>query len=736
MLSGLRRRAAARLSGSRARARWLADGAPSDAVSAPPVSPDTQSGRNGALFGVLGVLAAVVAFAPAASADASAVHGLAGCGGGFAWCTYGLRAGVRLQVAARSGGLPASATVAAVQDVCPPEAAALGAVCGHVEVPLDRRHPNGATIPIAFELYLHTGSGPATSPIVPNFGGPGLSTTAAPLREAAFELFGADLDTHDLLLVDDRGRGSSAAIDCPDLQHGTATILTASLECGEQLGPAASRYGTGDIAQDLDAVRAALGYQKLDLFGSSYGGADAAAYATRYAAHVRSIVLDDPFGTPDRELFSRDKTRIAADGRSIHSTCELAPACAADLPDPNAPVDWVVRSLRAAPLTGQSLDADGNLHQLTIDPQWFLVHLYDNVGGPFLVFGQLPAASEALREHDPVPLLRLAADNDFPVPGDEGEPTFFSVGAHVATFCADNLFPWSQQAPLALRQDQWSDAVALQDNEPYAPFSASEVLRSEFDNDWPDHCLPWPALDHPSPIVEPGADYPVVPTIVLDGAQDQIIPLPVASQVARLFHAPLVTVQGAAHTATGYSPCAASIAAAWIETPGHADTGCAGEPFIIPPDTPRFELTASQADLPTALPGNSAPPADLRVARAAADALNDALKQGLMSETGNSPGLRGGSVATEFGAVWKSTLNGYRFAIDTAVSGTSTWNGSSWWTRGGDGQLSADLTVDGPDHRDGTLHVSGTFFAPGPPGKLHLTGSIGGKIVNATIPAD
>ena len=519
------------------------------------------------MFGVLGVLAAVVAFAPAASAEASAVHGLTGCRGGFAWCTYVLRAGVRPAAAASSGGLPASATVAAVQDVCPTEAAALGAVCGHVEVPLDRRNPNGARIPIAFELYLHTGSGPATSAIVPNFGGPGISTTF--FRGHALELFGADLDTHDLLLVDDRGRGSSAAIDCPDLQHGTSSILTASLECGQQLGPAASRYGTGDIAQDLDAVRAALGYQKLNLFGGSYGGADAAAYATRFAAHVRSIVLDDPFGAPGRELFSRDKTRIAADGRSIRSTCELAPACAADLPDPNAPVDWVVRRLRADTLTGESLDADGQPHQLAIDPHWFLLHLYDNVGGGFLVFGQLPAASEALREHDPVPLLRLAADNDFPVPGDSGDPTLLSLGAFAATFCADNLFPWSQGAPLALRQEQWSDAVALQPNEPYAPFRAGEVLRSEFDEH--DNCLPWPTLDHPSPIVEPGATYPAVPTVVLEGAQDQTVPLAEASQVARLFHAPLVTVQGAAHTATVFSPCAASIAAAWIETPGQVD---------------------------------------------------------------------------------------------------------------------------------------------------------------------
>src|SRR5215469_2965656 len=69
----------------------------------------------------------------------------------------------------------ASGVVAAA---CPADAQALGAAtCGYVPVPLDRSHPNLGTINIYFERYSHTGSGPAVSAILVNFGGPGDGTT-------------------------------------------------------------------------------------------------------------------------------------------------------------------------------------------------------------------------------------------------------------------------------------------------------------------------------------------------------------------------------------------------------------------------------------------------------------------------------------------------------------------------------------------------------------------------------
>jgi pimeloyl-ACP methyl ester carboxylesterase len=144
---------------------------------------------------------------------------------------------------------------------CPPEAEDRGASCGHVWVPLDRLRPHRNEIGIYFEVYGHSNPGPAESAILINFGGPGSGTTTN--RDLALLLFTPNLDAHDLLLIDDRGRGLSNTIDCEELQHGTAPPLQHEIaDCADQLGSEASRFGTGDIAQDTDAVRAALGMTK------------------------------------------------------------------------------------------------------------------------------------------------------------------------------------------------------------------------------------------------------------------------------------------------------------------------------------------------------------------------------------------------------------------------------------------------------------------------------------------
>lgn len=157
--------------------------------------------------------------------------------------------------------LPASATPDVIPATCP---RAVGAVCGYVKVPLDRKRPEQAKILIYFEVYPHSGSGPAETAILVNFGGPGVSATIS--RGFSQFLFGPNLDVHDLLLIDDRGTGLSTAIDCKELQHGTEAFGESEADCAEQLGVAASLYGDGDIAKDADAVRAALGYNMVDYF--------------------------------------------------------------------------------------------------------------------------------------------------------------------------------------------------------------------------------------------------------------------------------------------------------------------------------------------------------------------------------------------------------------------------------------------------------------------------------------
>jgi pimeloyl-ACP methyl ester carboxylesterase len=176
-----------------------------------------------------------------------------------------------------------------------------------------------------------------------------------------------NLDIHDLLLVDDRGRGLSTTIDCEELQRGTAPFDQAESDCAAQLGNAASRYGTGDIAQDTEAVRAALGYDKVDYHGGSYGAADVTAYALRFGEHLRSIVLDAPAGAPELEPFVYERDRTHSMPRQVRLQCLRSPTCAADHSNPDSELNSLIFTLRAPPVEGDAYDANANLVHVRVD---------------------------------------------------------------------------------------------------------------------------------------------------------------------------------------------------------------------------------------------------------------------------------------------------------------------------------------------------------------------------------
>ncbi|HEX5926443.1 MAG TPA: alpha/beta fold hydrolase [Baekduia sp.] len=85
------------------------------------------------------------------------------------------------------------------------------------------------------------------------------------------------LDRRDLVLVDPHGTGRSDPIACRSLADVAlgftphAQMSAAIGACGRELGPRAGAYGNAAVADDLEAVRAALGIERLDLFGASYG---------------------------------------------------------------------------------------------------------------------------------------------------------------------------------------------------------------------------------------------------------------------------------------------------------------------------------------------------------------------------------------------------------------------------------------------------------------------------------
>jgi pimeloyl-ACP methyl ester carboxylesterase len=624
----------------------------------------------------------------------------------------------------RAAEAPPSISKAVVWIQCIPQAQTLGALCGYLSVPLDREHPDQSKIPIYFELYVHSNPGPAVSAIVPNPGGPGYSTTAQ--REIGLALLGQDLDVHDLLAIDDRGRGFSATIDCEELQHGTAKIPKAQSDCATQLGNAASRFGTGDIAQDIDDVRAALGYEKIDYFTGSYGGEDATAYATRFGEHLRSIMLDAPQGTPMLKPFSNEYYRARSIPREVRLDCLRSMSCSPDHPNPDAELDRLIQTIREHPLAGTAHDASGKLVPVHID-ETTLLYMADNPVGQFVNTGELLAAGEALRKGDATPLLRLGAESIFPLVTDYGDPTYYSVGSEFATQCADAHEPWKWLPPIEERRHEFSDAISDLPLDYFAPFSKSSATSLLFST--VTQCLWWEIPTPSSPVAPPHAQYPNVPTLVLDGDMDTAVPLEEVSKVAALFPgSTFVPVAEAGHGTIFWTQCAANLAARFVETLQVEDASCTQTPETVWPAMGRFPLRAANARPAEIDPHgqNQIEVAERKVVTVAVAAATDALQRSIIG-SGDGVGLRAGTFHTDYSdAGWTTALTGCAFANDVIVDGTIVW--------GADKSVVADLNVSGSGTAGGTLHVKGAWQAPGGVGNFRISGSLGGRQVAVLVP--
>ena len=206
--------------------------------------------------------------------------------------------------------------------------------CGNLSVPEDPGRPDGRHIALRVVVVPALDPDPAHAPLYDLAGGPGLAASDS----AVFYLTdGAAHRQHrDIVLVDQRGTGGSAALACPELE-GTGSDYPdeAVLACRTRLaagGADLARYTTAETLADLQAVRAALGHGPVDLFGLSYGTRLALAWIDAEPAAIRSATL---VGTVPHDarvpLFHARHAQDTLD--QVLADCEADAACHADHPD-------------------------------------------------------------------------------------------------------------------------------------------------------------------------------------------------------------------------------------------------------------------------------------------------------------------------------------------------------------------------------------------------------------------
>lgn len=210
-----------------------------------------------------------------------------------------------------------------------PTPATASALCGTLNVPEDRAKPTGRQLALRVAVVPASGSRASADPVFAVAGGPGQASTQF------FAWFPAGYPelhaTHDIVLVDQRGTGASKAVSLPPLPATTglspaaadARLATWARNGLRGVGVDPRQLTSTVAADDLDAVRAALGYDTIDLYGSSYGATLVQYYLRQHPEHVRVAVLDG--GTPvDVPVFER----MAASSQAALTL--LLRRCAAD----------------------------------------------------------------------------------------------------------------------------------------------------------------------------------------------------------------------------------------------------------------------------------------------------------------------------------------------------------------------------------------------------------------------
>ncbi|KAL3434156.1 TAP-like protein-domain-containing protein [Aspergillus tetrazonus] len=182
--------------------------------------------------------------------------------------------------------------------------------CGELQVPLDWSRPHGENITLGMARYRATLPGKRLGSIIYNPGGPGGPGSISALAQAVGIPYytNGTKDYYDVIGLDPRGIGLSTRVKCdPDLYNNRVSLFPTTEEefhelveknralgesCRNLTGELFYHVDTTSAARDLEAVRIALGEEKLNWIGLSYGTQLGGAYAELYPENVGRMVLD------------------------------------------------------------------------------------------------------------------------------------------------------------------------------------------------------------------------------------------------------------------------------------------------------------------------------------------------------------------------------------------------------------------------------------------------------------
>ncbi|HTP06964.1 MAG TPA: alpha/beta fold hydrolase [Anaerolineae bacterium] len=463
--------------------------------------------------------------------------------------------------------------------------------CGWLIVPEDHAKPDGNTIKLAVARFKSDASQPEADPIVYLEGGPG----GSPLKSypAQFDIvFGPLAAKRDVILFDQRGTGySQPSFTCPELKQEALDTLDENLspeqsadlstkaaaQCHDRLakdGANFALYNSAQNAADVEALRQALGYDKINLYGISYGTRLALETLRDFPQGIRSVVIDGIL-PPQADLYAQTPVNGEHAIEALFNTCEADPACQQNYPDLRQVLADLKTKFDKDPVKFEVTLHSGGKKEALLNGDGLINTLFQGL----YITSLIPALPRMIYD---------ARDGNYDMLSGLTALTLsqlddISYGMYFSVQCQEEI-PFTNAAELDAFVKQNPEFAALADR------SSLQV------------CKVWnvPA----APAAENQAVSSEVPTLVFSGEFDPITPPAYGKQAAEtLSKSYFFQLPKAGHGASASEDCPRSMAIAFFDNPTQKpDDACLSEmaqtPFVAPVKASDFKLTPfSEAQL-------------------------------------------------------------------------------------------------------------------------------------------
>jgi pimeloyl-ACP methyl ester carboxylesterase len=454
--------------------------------------------------------------------------------------------------------------------------------CGFVVVPEDHNDPAGPTIRLAVVIVKDQSENHQPDPVILLSGGPGEKTVYN--TAALAQLLAPVHPNRDLIIFDQRGAGlSEPALECPEVVQAVFDLLDepdpdvalqamfdAVMVCRDRLvseGYNLAAYNTVQNAADVDAIRIALGYDQVNLWGGSYGSLLAQATMRDHPQGIRSVAIVSILPL-EKSLFVEGSTTTADAVVRLLDACAADEACNSAYPDLQEALFEVIDQLNEEPVPITVTDpSDGQSYDSILTGDEVLGNLVT-----FLYFTQIiPVLPQAIYDvyNGNYELMTQLSSIRLSLLGLTSRGMMFSV------LCTDDLIGRTPEDLLNVMAALPRQLVGSTDPEMAIEYGMFGICKN-----WlVEEADPW--------VKEPLVSD--IPTLVLSGEFDPVTPPEYGQLVASyLSNSYFFELPGIGHDILGASECARSITGDFIADPTQPpDASCIAQMKGIAFDLPR-----------------------------------------------------------------------------------------------------------------------------------------------------